>query len=64
MITEQYLDHSMAGTRQLVWWIMEKRREYFDRSKLVLNRVKTLAFLSESHSKQWLDWCEEENSKY
>ncbi|CAH1422583.1 unnamed protein product [Lactuca virosa] len=33
---EQYLDHSVAGTRQLVWWIMENRREYFDRSKLVL----------------------------
>ncbi|KAJ0895512.1 putative glycosyl transferase [Helianthus annuus] len=61
---EQYLDHSMAGTRQLVWWIMENRREYFDRSKLVLNRVKTLAFLSESQSKQWLDWCEEENIKF
>ncbi|MFS7984047.1 putative Glycosyl-transferase family 4_5 [Helianthus anomalus] len=62
--TEQYLDHSMAGTRQRVWWIMENRREYFDRSKLVLNRVKTLAFLSESQSKQWLDWCEEENIKF
>ncbi|KAJ0684309.1 putative Glycosyl-transferase [Helianthus annuus] len=54
----------MAGTRQRVWWIMENRREYFDRSKLVLNRVKTLAFLSESQSKQWLDWCEEENIKF
>ncbi|KAI7752041.1 hypothetical protein M8C21_009222 [Ambrosia artemisiifolia] len=61
---EQYLDHSMAGTRQLVWWIMENRREYFDRAKLVLNRVKTLAFLSESQSKQWLDWCAEENIKF
>ncbi|KAI3727217.1 hypothetical protein L1987_67028 [Smallanthus sonchifolius] len=61
---EQYLDQSLAGTRQLVWWIMENRREYFDRSKLVLNRVKTLAFLSESQSKQWLDWCEEENIKF
>ncbi|KAL8230363.1 hypothetical protein R6Q57_000141 [Mikania cordata] len=60
---EQYLDHSVAGTRQLVWWIMENRREYFDRSRLVLNRVKTLVFLSESQSKQWLDWCEEENIK-
>ncbi|XP_076952057.1 uncharacterized protein LOC143625658 [Bidens hawaiensis] len=61
---EQYLDHSVAGTRQLVWWIMENRREYFDRSKLVLNRVKTLVFLSESQSKQWLDWCAEENIKF
>lgn len=40
---------------------MENRREYFDRSKHVLNRVKKLIFLSESQSKQWLDWCEEEN---
>ncbi|KAL0342036.1 UNVERIFIED_CONTAM: N-acetyl-alpha-D-glucosaminyl L-malate synthase [Sesamum calycinum] len=44
-----------------MWWIMENRREYFNRSKLVLNRVKKLIFLSESQSKQWLAWCEEEN---
>ncbi|RVW34113.1 hypothetical protein CK203_084382 [Vitis vinifera] len=36
-------------------------REYFDRSKLVINRVKMLIFLSESQSKQWLTWCKEEN---
>ncbi|KAK2984884.1 hypothetical protein RJ640_008649 [Escallonia rubra] len=61
---EQYLEHSMAGaSRQLVWWIMENRREYFDRSKPFLNRVKMLIFLSESQSKQWLAWCEEENLK-
>lgn len=40
---------------------MENRREYFDRSKLVINRVKMLIFLSESQSKQWLTWCKEEN---
>lgn len=61
---EQYLDHSVAGTRQLVWWIMENRREYFDRSKLVLNRVKQLVFLSKSQSKQWMDWCKEENIEF
>lgn len=61
---EQYIDHSIAGTRKLVWWIMENRREYFDRSKLVLNRVKMLVFLSESQSKQWLAWCEEENIQF
>lgn len=64
MITEQYIDHSIAGARKLVWWIMENRREYFDRSKLVLNRVKMLVFLSESQSKQWLAWCEEENIQF
>ncbi|KAI3766661.1 hypothetical protein L2E82_16730 [Cichorium intybus] len=61
---EQYLDHSVAGTRQLVWWIMENRREYFDRSKLVLNRVKQVVFLSESQSKQWMAWCKEENIQF
>lgn len=61
MTSEQYLDHSVAGQRNLVWWIMENRREYFNRSKPVLNRVKMLIFLSESQSKRWLAWCEEEN---
>lgn len=42
---------------------MENRREYFDRAKVVLNRVKMLVFISESQSKQWLNWCEEENIK-
>lgn len=42
---------------------MENRREYFDRAKVVLNRVKMLIFLSESQSRQWLNWCEEENIK-
>ncbi|CBI36173.3 unnamed protein product, partial [Vitis vinifera] len=58
---EQYIAHFTAGSSQIVWWIMENRREYFDRSKLVINRVKMLIFLSESQSKQWLTWCKEEN---
>ena len=40
---------------------MENRREYFDRSKSMLNRVKMLVFLSELQSKQWLGWAKEEN---
>ncbi|PIN03306.1 Glycosyltransferase [Handroanthus impetiginosus] len=58
---EQYLSRTVLGSSQIMWWIMENRREYFNRSKLVLNRVKKLIFLSESQSKQWLTWCEEEN---
>lgn len=58
--SEQYLSRTVLGSSQILWWIMENRREYFDRSKHVLNRVKKLIFLSESQSKQWLDWCEEE----
>ncbi|XP_070679697.1 uncharacterized protein [Malus domestica] len=57
---DQYMDHFPAGASQIAWWIMENRREYFDRAKVVLNQVKTLVFLSESESKQWQDWCEEE----
>ncbi|KAJ4958428.1 hypothetical protein NE237_025539 [Protea cynaroides] len=60
---KQYLARFAAGSNQIVWWIMENRREYFDRSKLMLNQVKMLMFLSESQSKQWLAWCEEEGIK-
>ncbi|KAE8655677.1 UDP-Glycosyltransferase superfamily protein isoform 3 [Hibiscus syriacus] len=60
---DQYIDHFPAGGSQIAWWIMENRREYFDRSKHVLHRVKILIFLSELQSKQWLNWCEEENIK-
>ncbi|KAL8138618.1 hypothetical protein V2J09_004619 [Rumex salicifolius] len=60
---EGYLAYFPAGSNQITWWIMENRREYFNRSKLVLHRVKTIMFLSELQSKQWLSWCEEENIK-
>ncbi|CAL9067405.1 uncharacterized protein LOC135609683 [Musa acuminata AAA Group] len=58
---DQYLAHFPAGSSKIIWWIMENRRGYFDRSKDMLSRVKMLAFLSESQSKQWLTWCEEEH---
>ncbi|XP_030457492.1 uncharacterized protein LOC115678286 [Syzygium oleosum] len=60
---EQYTDRYPANWSQIVWWIMENRREYFDRSRMVLNRAKVLVFLSKSQSRQWLTWCEEENIK-
>jgi len=63
MFPEQYIDHFPAGASQVAWWIMENRREYFDRSKDILHRVKMLVFLSESQSKQWQKWCEEESIK-
>ncbi|KNA14193.1 hypothetical protein SOVF_109830 [Spinacia oleracea] len=58
---ERYLTYFKAGSNQIAWWIMENRREYFDRSKFMLNRVKMLVFLSELQSKQWLDWSKEDN---
>ena len=62
-VSDKYIDHFPAGASQVAWWIMENRREYFDRAKVVLNRVKMLIFLSESQSKQWLNWSEEEKIK-
>ncbi|KAI3977313.1 hypothetical protein MKX01_000226 [Papaver californicum] len=60
---EKYLEHNKAGSNQIAWWIMENRREYFDRAKPMLNRVKLLIYLSETQSKQWSAWCEEEGIK-
>lgn len=60
---EQYAARTVLGSSQITWWIMENRREYFDRAKLAFNRVKKLIFLSESQSKRWLAWCEEEHIK-
>lgn len=60
---EQYTDRYPASSSQIVWWIMENRREYFDRSRMVLNRAEVLVFLSDSQSRQWLTWCEEDNIK-
>jgi Glycosyl-transferase family 4 len=61
--TEQYLSHHPTKADRILWWIMENRREYFDRSMHLLSRVKTLAFLSDSQSKRWLSWCEQEKIK-
>ncbi|KAK7381625.1 hypothetical protein VNO80_00171 [Phaseolus coccineus] len=60
---EQYIERFPAGASKVAWWIMENRREYFDRAKDVLHRVKILIFLSEAQSKQWQKWCEEESIK-
>ncbi|CAI0422626.1 unnamed protein product [Linum tenue] len=60
---DQYITRFPAGGSQIVWWIMENRREYFDRSKIVLDRVKMLVFLSESQARQWQTWCEGESIK-
>mgnify|MGYP000158493251 CR=1 FL=1 len=49
------------GTRRLVWWIMENRREYFDRSKHILHFAKALIFLSDSQLKRWKVWSEAEH---
>ncbi|XP_058226838.1 uncharacterized protein LOC131335482 [Rhododendron vialii] len=59
---EQYRAHFPGSqSENIAWWIMENRREYYEMSKHVLNRVKMLIFLIEPQSKQWLAWCEEDN---
>lgn len=59
--SEQYISHFPARSSQIAWWIMENRKEYFDRAKTVLSKVKLLIFLTELQSKQWGIWCQEEN---
>ncbi|MCO5570480.1 hypothetical protein L7F22_024202 [Adiantum nelumboides] len=53
---EQYELENKKGPKRLVWWIMENRKEYFDRSKHVLGLAKALIFLSEAQLQQWLSW--------
>ncbi|PKA64515.1 Sucrose synthase 7 [Apostasia shenzhenica] len=60
---EQYLKRNPDGFSQLVWWIMENRQEYYNRSKHMLGQVKMLTFLSSEQSKQWLSWCEQDKIK-
>ncbi|KAJ1685394.1 hypothetical protein LUZ63_016784 [Rhynchospora breviuscula] len=60
---DEYLSHQPTKADKIIWWIMENRREYFDRSMHLLGRVKMLAFLSNSQSKRWISWCEEEKIK-
>ncbi|KAI4324727.1 hypothetical protein MLD38_030185 [Melastoma candidum] len=60
---DQYIEHFPAGGNQIAWWIMENREEYFHRAKIALDQVKIIIFLSESQSKQWLAWCEQEKIK-
>lgn len=60
---EHYLVYNRRGAERLVWWIMENRREYFDRSKYMLHKVKALLFLSEVQSQQWSTWSAEEGIK-
>ena len=43
-VSDQYIAHFPAGGSQVGWWIMENRREYFDRAKVVLNRVIMMIF--------------------
>lgn len=62
-LAEQYIARSPEASHRIVLWVMENRREYFNRAKAVLNRVGKLVFLSETQSKLWLAWCEEEKVK-
>lgn len=55
---DKYLVLNKKGSKRLVWWIMENRREYFDRSKHLLGMAKVLIFLSDSQLKQWQSWSQ------
>lgn len=55
---EKYSLQNKQGSKKLVWWIMENRREYFNRSKHMLGLAKALIFLSESQLEQWKAWSQ------
>ncbi|BBM97447.1 hypothetical protein MPTK1_1g05790 [Marchantia polymorpha subsp. ruderalis] len=57
----QYLKSNPKGGDRLVWWVMENRREYFDRAKYLLGRPKALLFLSDIQSTLWKEWCRNES---
>eukprot|EP00250_Pteridium_aquilinum_P005694 c15746_g2_i1 orf=488-1765(+) len=58
---EKYVLQNKKGPKRLVWWIMENRREYFDRSKHMLGLAKALIFLSEAQLKKWITWSQSED---
>ena len=43
-VSDQYIAHFLAGGSQVGWWTMENQREYYDRAKVVLNRVIMMIF--------------------
>ncbi|CAM6007520.1 unnamed protein product [Sphagnum balticum] len=56
----QYLHFNKKGSERLIWWVMENRREYFDRAKLLLGKVRALVFLSETQEQLWRNWASQE----
>ncbi|KAH7366531.1 hypothetical protein KP509_18G083000 [Ceratopteris richardii] len=44
--------------KKLMWWVMENRKEYFDRCKHMLRFAKCLVFLSQAQLEQWLSWAQ------
>ncbi|CAM6043057.1 unnamed protein product [Sphagnum compactum] len=56
----QYLHFNKKGSERLIWWVMENRREYFDRAKLLLGKARALVFLSETQEQLWRNWASQE----
>jgi hypothetical protein len=56
----QYLHFNKKGSGRLIWWVMENRREYFDRAKLLLGKARALVFLSETQEQLWRNWASQE----
>ncbi|KAJ7521333.1 hypothetical protein O6H91_19G048400 [Diphasiastrum complanatum] len=58
---DSFVSFKKEGANRVIWWLMENRREYFDRSKNVLGLVKAVIFLSEIQFQQWHQWCKLED---
>lgn len=59
-ILGQYLRHNRKGGERLIWWLMENRREYFERAKLLLGKPHALVFLSQTQEQLWRQWAKED----
>ena len=52
--------YDRQGGERLIWWLMENRREYFERAKLLLGKPHGLVFLSETQEQLWRQWAKED----
>lgn len=52
--------HNRKGGERLIWWLMENRREYFERAKQLLGKPHALVFLSETQEQLWRQWAKED----
>lgn len=54
------MQYNKKGGERLIWWLMENRREYYDRSRPLLAKAHALVFLSETQKQLWQQWASED----
>lgn len=54
------MQYNKKGGERLIWWLMENRREYYDRSRPLLAKAHALVFLSVTQKQLWQQWASED----